>query len=118
MKAEEDAVGQVMMACYKGQSSFEVYERDDGYFDARCDVSVYFSNYEEWPAHVQRALNLVKGRVLDIGCGAGRHSLYLQERGHDVLGIDVSPLAIEICKQRGVRRTRLLSIDDIDFPLH
>jgi SAM-dependent methyltransferase len=41
--------------------------------------------------------------VLDIGCGAGRHSLHLQEKGFDVLGIDVSPLAIKVCRLRGVK---------------
>jgi 2-polyprenyl-3-methyl-5-hydroxy-6-metoxy-1,4-benzoquinol methylase len=40
-------------------------------------------------------MQFVKGRVLDVGCGAGRHSLYLQEKGFDVLGTDISPLASE-----------------------
>jgi SAM-dependent methyltransferase len=57
----------------------------------------------------------VKGRVLDVGCGAGRHSLYLQDQGFDVLGIDVSPLAIKVCTQRGVRKTMVWSIEDMDF---
>jgi len=116
MKPEEDAVGQAMIAYYKGENSFEIYERDDGYFDARCDVAVYFSTYEDWPPYVQKAIDLVKGRVLDIGCGAGRHSLHLQEKGHDVLGIDVSPLAIQVCKQRGLRKTENISIDEVNFP--
>jgi len=116
MNPEEDAVGQVIMAYYKGQSSFEVYERDDGYFDARFYISVYFSTYKDWSPYVQKAIDLVRGRVLDIGCGAGRHSLYLQEKGHDVLGIDVSPLAIEVCKHRGLKKTKIDSIDDMSFP--
>jgi 2-polyprenyl-3-methyl-5-hydroxy-6-metoxy-1,4-benzoquinol methylase len=49
-----------------------------------------FSVYEE-------AMQFVKGRVLDVGCGEGRHSLYLQEKWFDVLGIDISPLAIKVC---------------------
>ena len=58
-------------------------------------------------------MEFVKGRVLDIGCGAGRHSLYLQNRGFDVLGIDNSPLAIKVCKLRGLKKARVMSIDEI-----
>lgn len=50
---------------------------------------------------------------MDIGCGAGRHSLYLQKKGLDVLGIDVSPLAIRVSKLRGVKRVKILAIEQI-----
>jgi len=62
-------------------------------------------------------MRYVKGRVLDIGCGAGRHSLYLQDIGFEVVGIDISPLAIETCRLRGLRDAKVLSIDDIDIGL-
>ena len=57
-------------------------------------------------------MKYVKGRtVLDIGCGTGRHALYLQkERGFDVLGIDTSPLAIKICKLQGLNKAKVQSI--------
>jgi 2-polyprenyl-3-methyl-5-hydroxy-6-metoxy-1,4-benzoquinol methylase len=57
----------------------------------------------------------VKGRVLDIGCGAGRHSLYLQNQGFQVLGIDNSPLAVKVAKLRGLKRVKVMSIEDINF---
>jgi len=87
-------------------------ERDDGMIDVH-PPSLYFTTYNEWPKFQQDALALAQGRVLDIGCGAGRHSLYLQDRGLDVLAIDTSPLAIDICKKRGVKKTRLMSIAGI-----
>jgi cyclopropane fatty-acyl-phospholipid synthase-like methyltransferase len=57
-------------------------------------------------------MKYVKGRrILDIGCGTGRHALYLQkERGFDVLGIDTSPLAIRICKLQGLKKAEVQSI--------
>jgi SAM-dependent methyltransferase len=58
-------------------------------------------------------MKYVRGRVLDIGCGAGRHLLYLQEKGFDVLGIDISPLAIKVCKLRGLRKARVIPITQI-----
>jgi len=60
-------------------------------------------------------MEFVKGRVLDIGCGAGRHSLYLQEKGFDVLGIDISPLAIKVCKLRGLKKAEVMSIEEVNF---
>ena len=115
MKLEEDAFGQEIWAHYNGQSSFEIIERDDGYFDVSSGAKLYFSSYDDWAPHEQKAMELVKGRVLDIGCGAGRHSLYLQEKGFDVLGIDVSPLAIKVCTLRGLKKAEVMSIEQVKF---
>lgn len=115
MKPEEDACGQAMWAYYNGKDAFEIIERDDGYFDVSNGPKIYFSSYKDWPLHQRRAMEVVKGRVLDIGCGAGRHSLYMQEKGFDVLGIDNSTLAIKICKLRGLRRAEVMSIEEVNF---
>lgn len=58
-------------------------------------------------------MRLVRGRVLDIGCGAGRHALRLQKQGLKVTAIDVSPLAIRVCRERGVKDARILDIDHL-----
>jgi SAM-dependent methyltransferase len=70
------------------------------------DVSYLFRDYNAMPALEQKALQLAKGKVLDVGCGAGSHSLYLQnKRGLDVTAIDISANAIEACKLRGIKNT-------------
>ena len=115
MKRAEDAFGRMLWAYYNGQRVFEIDERDDGYIEASTSPKMYFSDYEDWPHHEKKAIEYVKGRVLDIGCGAGRHSLYLQKKGLDVLGIDNSPLAIKVCKLRGLKKAKIMSIEDIDF---
>ena len=117
MKPEEDAVGQEIWAYYQGREVFEIWERDDGYIAAYAtEPRRYFLEYEDWQLHEKRAMEFVKGKVLDIGCGAGRHSLYLQKKGFDVLGIDLSPLAVKVCKLRGVKRAKVMSIEDAVFP--
>lgn len=116
MKPEDDAYGQEIWTCYKGVEVSEIVERDDGYFDASdYGPKMYFSEYQDWSLIEKKAMKFVKGRVLDIGCGAGRHSLYLQNRGFDVLGIDNSPLAIKVCKLRGLKKARIMPIENVDF---
>lgn len=114
MEPEEDAFGQMLLAYYKGKDVSEIVERDDGLTNAIL-AKGYFSGYDDWHPIEQKAMQLVKGRVLDVGCGAGRHSLYLQKKGFDVLGIDVSPLAIEVCKLRGLKKAKIMSIEAVDF---
>ena len=116
MKSEESVLGQLLWAYYKGKESshFEIWERSDGYISVDLTKN-YFSEYEDWALYQRKALEFVKGRVLDIGCGAGRHSLFLQEKGFDVLGIDISPLAIKVSKLRGLKKAEIMSIEDMNF---
>ena len=66
-----------------------------------------FRDYSEMPKLEQRALQLSKGTVLDVGCGAGSHSLWLQEKGLNVKAIDSSEGAIEVAKKRGIFNAEL-----------
>ena len=67
-------------------------------------LTTLFRNYESMPEIERKALDLTKGRVLDVGAGAGCHSLVLQEKGMDVTAIDISPLSVETMKKRGVKK--------------
>ena len=69
-----------------------------------------FRKYKEMPKLEQKALQLSKGKILDIGCGAGSHSLYLQEQNKNVLAIDISKGAIETCKLRGIKNCKTQDI--------
>lgn len=84
------------------------FTRDDGW-ESQDEPSWYFTSYPEFPLYEKRVLRFVVGRVLDIGCGPGRHALYLQRRGLDVVGIDSSRRVVEIARERGVRNVRMAS---------
>jgi SAM-dependent methyltransferase len=74
-------------------------------------VAYLFRAYDEMPKLEQKALQLAKGRVLDVGCGAGSHSLTLQnDRNLDVTSIDISPKAIQTCTLRGLKKARVQDI--------
>lgn len=66
------------------------------------DVAYYFRPFDEMPEIEKEALTICKGKVLDVGAGAGSHSLYLQKNNLLTTAIDISPGAVEVMKQRGV----------------
>ncbi|GAA1885355.1 class I SAM-dependent methyltransferase [Asanoa iriomotensis] len=89
----------------------EIIERDDGLING-APAAPYLDPPSAWPDHDHRALSRVRGRVLDIGVGAGRIALELQQRGVPVTGLDVSSGAIEVCRRRGVRDLVLATVDE------
>jgi len=82
-------------------------------------VAYLFRDFKDMPAIEQRALFLSNGKVLDAGCGAGSHSLYLQnQKKLDVHPLDISPSAINACRLRGLDNARtgdLMSLEEEKF---
>jgi len=110
----KDLFGQSFLDFYEGKKHPSQIERDDGHTDDHI-IAQYFNGYEDFPEAERKALRHAKGRVLDIGVGAGRHSLYLQGKGLDVTGIDISEKALEVCRRRGVKRLLKMSACDLMF---
>jgi SAM-dependent methyltransferase len=77
-------------------------------------VAYLFRSFSEMPKIEQKALSLAKGKILDIGCGAGSHSLYLQEKKLDVVSIDISENAVEACRLRGLTNVFVKDFMDIE----
>jgi SAM-dependent methyltransferase len=107
---DEDAFGQLLSDFLSGRDVVEIVERDDGCVFTG-NPGYYFAPFRSWWSQERRAMRFVRGRVLDLGCGAGRVGLHLQGRGHEVVGIDVSPLAVQIARQRGLADVRVGTLD-------
>jgi len=109
-----DAYGRQMWAFLHGDRSAEVVERDDGFVNAFPSTATYFADFIRWSAPERRAMRFARGTAaLDVGCGAGRVALYLQDRGFRVVSIDNSPLAVKTARTRGVAHPRLLPFQNI-----
>jgi len=78
-------------------------------------VAYLFRTFSAMPEIEKHALGLAKGKILDVGCGAGSHSLYLQdEQSLEVTSIDISANAIKACKLRGLKDARVQDVMTLD----
>lgn len=71
-KPHEDAYGQMMLDYLRDGSGYEIVEHDDGFFGIGAGPRLYFADYDAWRQTERDAMDYVRGRVLDVGCGAGR----------------------------------------------
>ncbi len=76
-------------------------------------LAYLFRNYNDMPKLEKEAMQLSKGKILDVGCGGGSHSLFLQEKGFDVTAIDISANVIKACKLRGVQNARVQNLLEV-----
>jgi len=97
-----DAFGAMLLAAYAGGGPptivHEITERDDGHVSVR-DAHYYFAPILAGTPDAD-LLDTLTGRVLDVGCGAGRHLTYLKSREVTALGLDASLGAVQVCARR------------------
>ncbi|CAN5918737.1 class I SAM-dependent methyltransferase [soil metagenome] len=107
---DNDPLGQALLDYHNGDHSVQVTVRSDIAEEDVLQVSYLFRSFSQLPEREVKALELCRGRVLDVGAGAGAHTLLLQERGFEVLAVDVSAGAGEVMKARGVRSVRQVNV--------
>ena len=113
MRKNADIFGRALLDWTRGGTAPEMIEREDGFTDLSAGHELYLADYKDWPISERRSIRYARGRVVDVGCGAGRVTLYLQRRGFDVVGLDASRLAIRSARLRGVREAWCTSIDGL-----
>ncbi|HUR07668.1 MAG TPA: methyltransferase domain-containing protein [Nonomuraea sp.] len=112
-----DAIGDMLRDAYRASLTsdaapvLQIMERDDGLVKS-LPVAPWIAPIEQWPNEQRRALDLLKGKVLDIGAGGGRAARALLDRGHAVTAIDISRGALEVCRQQGIQSAVLATVDE------
>ncbi|SHG37868.1 Methyltransferase domain-containing protein [Salegentibacter echinorum] len=107
--SKKDIFGKAISDYYYHKDTTDIQVHSPDFDDDVIPVPYLFRSYTEMPPLEQKALQLAKGNVLDVGCGAGSHSLYLQQkRNLKTTAIDTSQGAIKIAKKRGIEDARVL----------
>jgi SAM-dependent methyltransferase len=109
-----DILGRAISDYYFDNKNYKLWVHDKHGPRVEMIVPIYFRSPDAMPDLESMALDFCKGKVLDIGAGAGSHSLILQERGLKVVAIDVSEGALMVMKDRGVRDARLQDIFELN----
>lgn len=110
LKKHHDPIGNAVWDYLNGKTSESILVRTDIAEDEHLSPAYFFREFDQMPVQEQEALKRVKGKVLDVGAGAGTHSLWLQDQGFDVNAIDISPLLCDTMRKRGVRNVLLIDI--------
>lgn len=108
----KDVFGKAILDYQQGNYTEDITTATSISEDDVLPLPYLFRDYAEMPKIEQKALQSAKGKVLDVGCGAGSHSLYLQNKGLNIKSIDVSPNAIKACQLRGIKNAHVLDIQN------
>ena len=97
-----DPMGAAIYDFHKNGKADTLVVRSSMFDDDEIPVEDLFRSFDNMPFLEQTALEVAEGRILDVGAGSGCHSLALQKMGKSVMAIDISPLSVEVMKERGV----------------
>jgi len=106
----KDIFGKALIDYHKGLYSKDLITSTSISDEDSLPLPYLFRNFSEMPNLEKEALRLCYGRVLDVGCGSGSHSLWLQDKGLSVKAIDISKGSIEVAQSRGVSNAELKSL--------
>jgi SAM-dependent methyltransferase len=107
---KDDLFGEALLDLYHGEAKESFYIVSEG-VEEPLDLAFYLSDRVR--SVEAKALSHAVGRILDIGCGAGRVMAYLQALGHDVVGIDIDAKLVELCRKRGLTRVSVSSYEQL-----
>ena len=104
MNSKKDPMGRAIAEYWKTNKADRLRVFSPMFEEDEIPLTTLFRSYEDMPEIERKALDMAKGRILDVGAASGCHSLVLQDRGMDVTAIDISPLSVETMKERGVKK--------------
>ena len=99
---EKDPMGRAISDYFHTGKAGKLRVLSSMFYEDEIPVSTLFRTLDEMPIQEQKAIELCQGRVLDVGAGSGCHSVITRERGLETVAIDISELAVEVMKARGL----------------
>jgi len=100
---EKDPMGKAIYDFSKTKQASEIVVYSPDFFDDVIETAYLFRGYDDFPEVEQLAMKESVGSILDVGCGAGSHALYLKSQGKKVQGLDISEYICEIMNEKGVK---------------
>ena len=111
---EADPMGRAIYEYHKYGKADDVIVHSSMFDDDVIPAETLFRTFDQMPALEQKALELATGHILDVGAGSGCHSLALKEMGKTSVAVEISPLSVDVMKERGVD-ARLVNFYDPSF---
>lgn len=102
-----DPLGEALLDYLQGNAPENILVKSNLVEDDAYDVAYFFRSWDEMPYWEQLAVSLCKGKILDVGSGAGCHALVLEDLSHDIIALDSSPGAVEAMKRQGIKNAVL-----------
>ena len=99
---EKDPMGRAISDYYHTGKAGKLRVLSSMFYEDEIPVATLFRDFGEMPVQEQKAIELCRGKVLDVGAGSGCHSIILKERGIEATAIDISVLSVEVMRERGI----------------
>ncbi|MBO5864565.1 MAG: class I SAM-dependent methyltransferase [Bacteroidaceae bacterium] len=108
----KDPMGRAIFDYYHTRKAGKLRVLSSMFYEDEIPVATLFRDYDEMPIQEQKAIELCRGRVLDVGAGSGCHSIILKERGLAPVAIDISQLSVEVMRERGIDARNINFFDE------
>ena len=105
-------MGRAIFDYYNTKKAGKLRVLSSMFYEDEIPVSTLFRTFAEMPIQEQKAIELCRGKVLDVGAGSGCHSIVIKERGLEPVAIDISELSVEVMKDRGIDARNINFFDE------
>lgn len=109
---DKDPMGRAIAEYHKTGKAGKLRVLSSMFYEDEIPVKTLFRTFAQMPPQEQRAIELCRGKVLDVGAGAGCHSIELLNRGHEVTAIDISALSVQVMQERGIDARQINFFDE------
>ena len=105
-------MGRAIFDYYNTKKARKLRVLSSMFYEDEIPVPTLFRTFAEMPIQEQKAIELCRGKILDVGAGSGCHSIVIKERGLEPVAIDISELSVEVMRARGIDARNINFFDE------